>query len=73
MAAPQMCGMMGCLLQAHPDWTPTQLKGYFIDNAKAEMVDTGNNDDFTTSYSIHGGNNKIAYFPLSGQRPYSIG
>ena len=73
MAAPQMCGMMGCLLQAHPDWTPTQIKGYFIDNAKAEMVDTGNNDDYTTSYSIHGGNNAIAYFPLNGQRPYSIG
>ena len=73
MAAPQMCGMVGCLLQAHPDWTPGQVKGYFLDNAKAEMVDTGNNDDFTTSYTIHGGNNRIAYFPLNGQRPYSIG
>ena len=68
-----MCGMMGCLLQAHPDWTPLQVKGYFIDNAKAEMYDTGANDDFTTSHSIHGGNNAIAYFPLNGQRPYSIG
>ena len=42
-----MCGMMGCLLQAHPDWTPSQIKGYFIDNAKAEMYDTGAHDDFT--------------------------
>ena len=73
MAAPQMCGMMGCLLQAHPDWTPSQIKGYFIDNAKAEMYDTGANDDFTTSNSIHGGNNAIAFFPLHGQRPFNIG
>ena len=70
MAAPQMCGMMGCLLQAHPDWTPAQVKKYFISNSQALMYDTGNTNDYTTTNTIHGGNNRVAYFPMNGQKPF---
>ena len=73
MAAPQMCGMIGCLLQAHPDWTPGQIKQFFINNSQSLMYDTGATNDYTTTNSIHGGNNRVAYFPLKGQRPFSIG
>ena len=70
MAAPQMCGMIGCLLQAHPDWTPAQVKNYFISNSQALMYDTGNTNDYTTTNTIHGGNNRVAYFPMNGQKPF---
>lgn len=73
MAAPQMCGMIGCLCQAHPDWTPSQVKKFFETNAVANLNDTGNTDDYTTNSTIHGGPNRVAYFPLKGQRPFNIG
>ena len=71
MAAPQMCGMIGLLTQAHPDWTPAQVKKYFESNSVANLNDTGNNNDYTTSITIHGGPNRVAYFPMNGQRPFS--
>lgn len=70
MAAPQMCGMIGLLTQAHPDWTPAQVKNYFISNSQALMYDTGNTNDYTTTNTIHGGNNRVAYFPMNGQKPF---
>ena len=73
MAAPQMCGMIGCLLQAQPQWTPGQVKTYFESNAVANLNDTGNTDDYTTNTTIHGGPNRVAYFPMHGQKPFNIG
>ena len=70
MAAPQMCGMIGLLAQAHPDWTPAQVKNYFISNSQALMYDTGSTNDYTTTNTIHGGNNRVAYFPMNGQKPF---
>ena len=73
MAAPQMCGMIGCLLQAQPSWTPGQVKTYFESNAVANLNDTGNTDDYTTNTTIHGSPNRVAYFPMHGQKPFNIG
>jgi hypothetical protein len=70
MAAPQMCGMIGLLTQAHPDWTPSQVKKYFESNSVANLNDTGNNNDYTTSTTIHGGPNRVAYFPMNGQKKF---
>jgi hypothetical protein len=70
MAAPQMCGMIGLLTQAHPDWTPAQVKKYFESNAVANLNDTGNNNDYTTSTTIHGGPNRVAYLPMNGQKKF---
>ena len=71
MAAPQMCGMMGLLLQAHPDWTPAQVKNYFINNSQSILYDTGLTNDYTDTRSISGGPNRVAYFPMNGQRPFN--
>ena len=70
MAAPQMCGMIGLLTQAHPDWTPAQVKKYFESNSVANLNDTGNNNDYTTNTTIHGGPNRVAYFPMNGQKKF---
>jgi hypothetical protein len=70
MAAPQMCGMIGLLTQAHPDWTPAQVKKYFESNAVANLNDTGNTNDYTTNTTIHGGPNRVAYFPINGQKKF---
>lgn len=67
MASPQMCGMVACLLQAHPDWTPAQVKKYFTTNAKANMYTTGLDNDYSVTNTIHGGPNRTAYFPMNGQ------
>ena len=67
MAAPQMCGMMGCLLQAHPDWTPAQVKNWVIANAKEDLHTTGLTNDYTDTDSVMGGPNRRAYFPLTGK------
>lgn len=72
MAAPQIAGMCALLLQAHPDWTPSQVQGWMIGNAQSLLSVTGLDDDYSTTYSLHGGNNRIAYFPMNGQRPYQI-
>jgi len=73
MATPQVVGMIACLLQAHPDWSPKQVKSYLLNNSQDIMYETINNDnDYTTTTSIHGGNNRIAYFPLSGSKTFEI-
>ena len=66
MAAPQMCGMMACLLQAHPDWTPAQVKNWVIANAKEDLHTTSLTNDYTDTDSVMGGTNRRAYFPLHG-------
>jgi hypothetical protein len=73
MAAPQMCGMIGCLLQAQPGWTPGQVKTYFESNAVDNLNDSGNTDDYTQNTTIHGGPNRVAYFPMHGQKPFNLG
>ena len=73
MAAPQISGMVACLLQAHPDWTPKQVKDYFLYHSQPTMHDSGNDADWTDTKTIHGGNNRTAYFPMHGKKPFSFG
>lgn len=73
MAAPQICGLMACILQVHPDWTPKQLKNYILSNSQSLLYDTGNNNDYTDNASIHGGNNRIAYLPMNGSKTFTYG
>ena len=72
MASPNMAGMVALLQQAHPDWSPAQIVKYFETNAKEVMYDTGSTNDYTVANSVHGGIPRIAYFPLSGQRPFKL-
>ena len=72
MASPQMAGMAACLLQAHPDWTPRQVMTWFQNNSTNTILDTGQDDDYTTTNSVHGGPARVAYLPLKGQKPFGI-
>lgn len=71
MASPQVAGMVACFLQAHPDWTPKQVKNWFIENATDKLHSTSSNNDYTTNNSIHGGNQRVAYFPTNGSKPFT--
>jgi subtilisin family serine protease len=70
MASPQVAGMIACLLQAHPTWTPTQVMNWFQNNSQDKIYSTGNNNDYTTTNSLWGGTQRVAYFPLNGQKPF---
>jgi subtilisin family serine protease len=72
MASPQVAGMCALVKQVHPDWTPYQVKGWMVDNAKNVLYSTGENNDYTVSASILGGVQKMAYMPMSGQLVYRI-
>lgn len=70
MASPQIAGMAACLLQAHPDWTPSQVMNYFLNNSTSTIYTTGNDNDYTNDRSIWGATQRVAYFPMNGQRPF---
>lgn len=72
MASPQMAGLAALLAQAHPDWTPRQIVGWFFNNAKPEMYNTALDNDYNVTSSIHGGYNKLAYFPMNARKNYQI-
>lgn len=72
MATPQVAGMCALLLQAHRDWTPAQVVGWIEGNAKTILHTTGLSDDYATTNSVYGGPNRIAFMPMSGQRPFSL-
>ena len=72
MAAPQIAGMAACLLQAHPMWTTNQVMNWFQNVSGTKIHKTTNNDsDYTTTISLWGGTQRVAYFPLKGQKPFS--
>jgi len=70
MASPQVAGMAACLLQAHPTWTPTQVVNWFQNNATDRIFTTGNSDDYTDTNSLWGSEQRLAYFKLSGSKPF---
>jgi len=70
-SAPQIAGMCALLMQVHPDWTPQQVTKWFVDKAtKNALQTTGLDDDYTSSFSLLGGQNNLAYFPMNGQVPF---
>lgn len=78
MASPQVAGMCACLLQAHPDWTPAQVKNWMINNASLnEMYTPDIADDSLAHFNetnkektLNTGPNRIAYFPMNGASPF---
>jgi subtilisin family serine protease len=70
MASPQIAGMAACLLQVHPTWTPTQVVNWFQNNATNKIYTTGNADDYTVTNSLWGSEQRLAYFKLSGSKPF---
>jgi len=70
MASPQIAGMVALLMQIHPDWTPTQVVNWFQNNATNKIYTTGNSDDYTVTNSLWGSEQRLAYFKLSGSKPF---
>jgi subtilisin family serine protease len=71
MAAPQMAGLAACLLQAHATWSPAQVVSWFQNNAQDKIYSTGLDNDYTVENSLWGGTQRVAYFPLKGQKPFT--
>jgi len=72
MASPQVCGVGALYLQAHPEWTPEQLRDRIIkDSIKNVMNDSGATN-YTDTDSITGGNNRLLYNRYSNATPFSI-
>jgi subtilisin family serine protease len=72
MAAPQIAGLCALLLQVHPDWSTAQVYNWIVSNSKTLLHTTGLDSDYTTSSSVHGGPNTIAYFSMNGRKVYEI-
>jgi len=70
MAAPQVTGMLACVLEANPGMTPAQLTKYLENNATTnELYDTNggaSDTDYNIPYSLTGGNNRTFYMPMQG-------
>ena len=49
------------------------VKKYFTSNSVANMYNTGSTTDYSTSNTIHGSPNRVAYFPMHGDKPFNIG
>ena len=72
-SAPQIAGMAALLLQMHPDWTPQQVAKWFVDKSiKNVLQTTGVDNDYTSTSSLLGGQNNLAFLPNAAQRPFEI-
>lgn len=71
MASPNMAGMVACLLQAHPDWSPKQVKDFFLYHATSSIYTSGSNSDYSNRYTLHGGEQRVAYFPMHGKTTHN--
>jgi subtilisin family serine protease len=72
MANPQIAGICALLKQAHPDWSPKQVKNWVVNSSKSTLYTTNQDNDYGTFSSILGGRNALAFFPMNGQKYYEI-
>ena len=73
MAAPQVTGLLACLLEAYPGITPAQAKQWLISNSVKNLIyDTGDATSYNTNFSLVGGNNRILQTPFSNSKDGSI-
>jgi len=71
-AGAQIAGMCALLLQAHPEWTPSQVMNWIIQNSQDKIYSTGLDNDYTVTDSLWGGTARVAYFPMSGTQTFTI-
>lgn len=60
-AAPQVAGIAALYLEAHPNWTPTQLRDRMFADATLNLIPTSADNDYTTNTAISNGNNRILF------------
>lgn len=71
MASPNMAGMVACLMQAHPEWSPKQVKDFFLYYATPSIHTSGSDNDYSNRQTLHGGQQKVAYFPMHGKTTHN--
>ena len=69
MASPQVAGVLSCLLELHPEWTPAQAKQWLLDNANTSILNTGTGNDWTNNRSLKGGEAKVLFMPFKEAEP----
>lgn len=69
MASPQVAGVAACILELHPEWTPSQLKQWLLDNAGSAILNTGTGNDWTNDRSLKGGAAKVLHMPFKEADP----
>jgi len=73
MAAPQVAGVLACILQLHPEWTPQEAKQWLIDNSTDQIsIYTDQDDDWSNLISLKGGNQRVLYQPYSNPTPMTV-
>ena len=72
MASPQVAGVLACILELHPEWTPAQAKQWLLDNAGSAILNTGTGNDWTNDRSLKGGAAKVLHMPYSNPNPVNI-
>ena len=72
MASPQVAGVLACMLELHPEWTPAQAKQWLLDNAGSAILNTGTGNDWTNDRSLKGGVAKVLHMPFSNPTPVTI-
>ena len=66
MAAPQVVGILACLLELNPGLTPAQAKAWLINKSLKNMIyDTGGATSYNSSTSLTGGNNNFLFNPFN--------
>lgn len=72
MACPQVAGVAALIFQVHPDWSEEQVYNWILNNSRSILYSTGQDDDYSAPSSLYGGENKVMYFPMNGQRTYTL-
>lgn len=72
MASPQVAGIAALILQVHPDWSPTEVHNYIINNSTQKVYSSGLDNDYNDIGTIHGGPSRLLYLPMNGRKIYSI-
>lgn len=71
MASPQVAGVAACYLQKDNTLTPAQLFTQIVDDSKAVIYNTGNDDDYTNTNGVCGSPNRML-FNKYGYPPFSM-
>jgi subtilisin family serine protease len=72
MASPQVAGVLACMLELYPEWTPAQGKQWLLDNAGSAILNTGTVQDWANDRSLKGGEAKVLHMPFSNPNPLKI-
>jgi len=66
MASPQVTGVLACLLELHPEWTPAQAKAYLTSKGKTGLIGTefATTNSYTDVYSLQGADNLTLFSPI---------